>query len=294
MHISVLLKEAVSGLDIKSGNIIVDATVGGGGHLGEICRLYGKEIKIIGLDQDEDAIERVGDAMSEYDIILKLENFRNLDKVLQELRIEKVDRILADFGLSSYQLEVSGRGFSFLRDEPLLMSFKKKSGPNDLTAKEVLNTWQEVSLADVIYGYGEERYARRIAKAIVEARKVNSIETTFQLVEIIRQAVPKVYLKQKTHFATRTFQALRIAVNDELGAIGDFLNKAFDFLAPGGRLAVITFHSLEDRSVKHFFKDKEKEGLAKVITKKPIYPSEEEIKLNKRSRSAKLRILEKK
>jgi 16S rRNA (cytosine1402-N4)-methyltransferase len=197
-------------------------------------------------------------------------------------------------------LENSGRGFSFVKDEPLLMQMKNfankstKEDPSpEITAQDVVNEWEETSLADIIYGYGQERYARRIARGIVEARKSKRIATTKELVEIILKSVPAVYRRGKIHPATRTFQAIRIAVNDELGALSEGLEKSFAGLESGGRLAVISFHSLEDRIVKKFYKEKQDKEIGKIINKKVITASEEEIRSNPRSRSAKLRIIEK-
>ncbi|PIZ85308.1 16S rRNA (cytosine(1402)-N(4))-methyltransferase [Candidatus Nomurabacteria bacterium CG_4_10_14_0_2_um_filter_33_9] len=217
----------------------------------------------------------------------------------------RFDAIIFDLGLSSDQLENSGRGFSFMKDEPLLMTMKENPSLDDLTAIDIVNSWGEESLVDIIYGYGEERFSRRIAKGIIEARKKNNIKTTFDLVKIIGDSVPSAYKRQRIHFATRTFQALRIAVNDELGALKVGLEKGFEILKKparphdslgaggGGRMSVISFHSLEDRIVKRFFRDKKEKSEAILINKKPIIPKEEEIKNNGRSRSAKLRVLEK-
>ena len=180
-----------------------------------------------------------------------------------------------------------------MKDEPLLITMKENPSPEDITALDVVNTWEEKNLADIIYGYGEERFARRIARGIVEARKVTEIKTTLDLVKVIERSVPDFYRRGRIHFATKTFQALRIAVNDELRALEEGLGKGFEALRTGGRMAVISFHSLEDRIVKNFYKEKAKEDKAKLINKKPVRPSIEEIKNNPRSRSAKLRILEK-
>ena len=266
--------------------MVVDATFGGGGHSAEICKRY-PDVKIIALDQDASTSKNKN---PECEIIFHNENFKDLDKVL---RGEKVDGIIFDLGLSSDQLENSGRGFSFMKDEPLIMTMKENPSPEDVTAYDVVNTWGEENLANIIYGYGEERYSRKIAKGIVEARKKAKIKTTGELVRIIESAVPNAYRKGRINCATKTFQAIRIAVNDELGALKTGLSKGFDSLKEGGRMAVISFHSLEDRIVKKFYKEKEKENLAKLINKKVILASGEEIKNNPRSRSAKLRILEK-
>jgi 16S rRNA (cytosine1402-N4)-methyltransferase len=211
---------------------------------------------------------------------------------LDQAGVAGVDGIIFDLGLSSNQIEESGRGFSFKTDEPLLMTMKKDPQSSDITAYEIVNSWSEESLADIIYGYGEDRFARRIAKAIVMAREIQSIETAGQLSDIIASVVPKFGFK-KINPATKTFQAIRIAVNDELGAIKEALPKAFSRLNTGGRISIISFHSLEDRIVKRFFKEKSEAGEGRLINKKPITPSPQEIAENPRSRSAKLRIIEK-
>lgn len=294
-HKTVLLHESIDGLEIKSGDIFLDGTLGGGGHTAEVCRRFGKDVKLIGLDLDADALERTKERLKKIDCeaSLVVSSFRNLDEVLAGLRIKKVNRILLDLGLSSNQLEESGRGFSFRKSEPLLMTMKKNPQADDITAKEIVNNWEEKNIADIIYGYGEEKFSRKIAEKIIEARNAKAIETTDDLVKIIEGAVPASYRRQKLHFATRTFQALRIATNDELRSLEEVLQKGFEHLEKGGRMAIISFHSLEDRLVKRFFKEKEKEEKALLITKKPIVPTDEEIRENPRSRSAKLRILEK-
>jgi 16S rRNA (cytosine1402-N4)-methyltransferase len=287
IHKTVLLNETIEGLnlDSKKESFVLDATFGGGGHSKEILERYPKA-KILALDQDKNVFKDFFDKR----ISFKNINFRDLNKALED---KKVDGIIFDLGLSSDQLEHSGRGFSFMKDEPLLMTMKENPLPEDLTAIDVVNGWSEENLANIIYGYGEERFSRRIAKGIVEARKKKKIETTGELVKIIGDSVPSVYKRGRMHFATRTFQALRIAVNDELGALEKGLEKGFEFLKVGGRMSVITFHSLEDRIVKKFYKQRQTEEKAKLINKKPITPQQEEIKNNPRSRSAKLRILEK-
>ncbi len=291
VHTTVLLHETIDGLNLQDGATVIDGTFGGGGHSREICK-RNPNVTIIAFDQDAGAFEKARDKFEDSHCKIKFvnENFRNLDK-----HAESVDGVMLDLGLSSDQLENSGRGFSFMKDEPLLMTMKDKgdnlTSPEDVTAREVVNNWEEESLADIIYGYGEEKFARRIAKGIVEARKTKAIETTTDLVKIIGDSVPALYRRGRLHFATRTFQALRIAVNDELGALKEGLEKGFTALKPGGRMAVISFHSLEDRVVKRFYKEKEKEGKGKLMNKKPIIATAEEIKNNPRSRSAKLRIL---
>jgi 16S rRNA (cytosine1402-N4)-methyltransferase len=292
IHRTVLLNEAIEGLNLSGKDLVIDGTFGGGGHSLEICKKFPK-VTIIAIDQDKSALERGEEVFKKLDCRISFfnENFRNLDKVLE--KESNVDGVLLDLGLSSDQLGNSGRGFSFIKDEPLLMTMKENPSPEDLTAMDAVNSWSEENLADIIYGYGEERYSRRIAKAIVDSRKIKKIETTFDLVKVIEEAVPGGYKKGRLHFATKTFQAIRIAVNDELGALSEALDKGFKSLKKEGRMSVITFHSLEDRIVKRFNKEKEKEGKGKLINKKPITASLEEIKNNPRSRSAKLRILEK-
>ena len=265
MHKPVLLHESIDALDLKPGEVFVDATYGGGGHSEEVRRQF-PEVQVIAIDQDPkvDAIRA---------------NFRDLDKVVTR----KVDAILFDLGISSNQLENSGRGFSFLRDEPLDM---RMSGEG-ITAAEILNSWSERALELVLRGFGEEKNSRRIAHEIVERRKVKPFATTFDLTEVVGRRTGKI------HPATKTFQALRIATNEELTALETGLEKAFESLRPEGRLVVISFHSLEDRIVKNFFRDRGKDGSAKQVTKKPIVPSREEVETNPRSRSAKLRVIEK-
>ncbi len=289
VHQTVLLNETINGLNLKDKSLVVDATFGGGGHSLEICKRY-KQVKIIALDQDKTAWARSKDKFKNLncDITFSHTNFRDIN-----LSNNSIDAIIFDLGLSSDQLENSGRGFSFMKDEPLLMTMRDNPRPEDLTAGDVVNDWSEENLADIIYGYGEERFARRIARGVVEVRKTKKIQTTFDLVKIISDSVPVAYRRGKLHFATRTFQALRIAVNDELNTLQMGLKNGFNALNINGRMCVISFHSLEDRIVKRFYKTKEKEGKAKLINKKPIIAGEKELKNNPRSRSAKLRILEK-
>lgn len=294
IHKTVLLKESINGLDIHQGDIYLDGTLGSAGHAEYALRINEGKIKVIGLDRDSQALLRSKDRLREYaDVTLIESSYGDLDQALDSHKIAHIDRFMLDLGLSSDQFETSGRGFTFKKDEPLLMTFKSNLVEGDLTAHEIVNSWQEENIADVIYGYGEERYSRRIAHAIVKYREKKTIEKTSELVEIISQAVPVFYRKGKLHPATRTFQALRIAVNDELNTLKKGLEKGFARLSKGGRMAIISFHSLEDRIVKNFNKEKESKEEAKIITKKPIEPSDEEIKENPRSRSAKLRILEK-
>jgi 16S rRNA (cytosine1402-N4)-methyltransferase len=295
-HKSVLLQEAIEFLDIRESDTVVDATLGGAGHAREIIARLGAAGKFIGFDLDHAAIERAQNALVDAKCTVELveENFREMGNVLSESSAERsvreIDKALFDLGWSSFQLE-AGRGFSFNTNEPLVMTYS--SHPSGLTAAQIVNTWGESSLADIIFGWGEERYARRIARAIIERREKQNFAIASDLADTIKSAVPHVYRHGRIHPATKTFQALRIAVNDELGALKDGLEGAFAHLKVGGRIAVITFHSIEDRQVKRYFVELEKQGLAKRVTKKPLGPSDAEIVANPRSRSAKLRVIEK-
>ncbi len=291
IHKTVLLNETIDGLNLNHDAVVIDGTFGGGGHSAEICKRY-PGVKIIAFDQDKSVFAQADAKFDDCDITYVNANFRELEK--SQALPGSVDGIIFDLGLSSDQLESSGRGFSFKRDEPLIMTMKENPSSEDITALDVVNTWEEENLADIIYGYGEEKQARRIAGAIVEWRKKKEIKTTFDLIKVIENAIPAKFRKGKIHFATKTFQAIRIAVNDELGALTDGLEKGFKVLRTGGRMGVISFHSLEDRVVKKFFKEREKEGVARLVNKKVILATADEVKDNPRSRSAKLRILEKK
>jgi 16S rRNA (cytosine1402-N4)-methyltransferase len=293
MHIPVLLNETIDGLNLKEGEILFDATFGLGGHSFEACKRV-KNLKVIANDLNDETLQKAGKALKEKgcQISLHNENFRKLDKVLSNESLEKVDKFIFDLGWSSELLEESKRGFSFKRNEPLLMTYQGNPGESDLTAKDIVNDWQVDNIELILRNYADERYASRIAKAIEVARRRKPIETTFDLVEVIRNSVPVWYKSRRTHFATKTFQALRIAVNDEIDSLKEALEKAYAHLNPKGRLAVISFHSLEDRIVKNYFKRLKQEG-AEIITKKAIEPRREEVKENPRSRSAKLRIIEK-
>lgn len=302
-HIPVLLKEVIHYLDLQPGDTILDATIDGGGHAAEILKAIGKNGKLIGIEQDKEILEqlelRIKNKELNSNLILINGNFRDLDELIAPYNIKSINGAIFDLGMSSLQLKESGRGFSFQKNEPLLMTFKSEIWPDDLTAKEIINRWNEKEIADVLYEYGEERYGRRIAKGIVEARKKEPIETTFDLVDVIRVNVPAAYRNppaggRRINCCTRTFQALRIAVNDELKALEEGIEKTWNLLSKKSKLVVISFHSLEDRIVKNFFREKfknNKEGI--ILTKKPVTPAEEEIKLNPASASAKLRAIEK-
>jgi 16S rRNA (cytosine1402-N4)-methyltransferase len=290
-HISVLLEEVIDGLSIKNGDVILDCTVNGGGHSSEIAKRYPK-VRIIGLDQDGDALLRAAENISGNPTLIKT-NFRHLDVALESAGVKFVDKVIFDLGLSSDQLEQSNRGFSFKRDEPLLMTFANDLGEDSVTAKDVVNSWQQDSLEAIFKGFGEERYALRFAKAIVSAREKSPIETSMQLAEIIKASAPAPYRFGKIHPATKVFQAIRMAVNGELDALSEGLEKAWQHLSINGRIAVISFHSLEDRVVKQWMKEKVSNEDAKLIFKKPVIAQSIEIEKNPRARSAKLRIIEK-
>lgn len=286
MHKPVLLDEVVNMIPKKG--IHVDATLGAGGHLGAVCDL-GDHKLLIAIDRDQSAIELAKQNLKNCSANIKFvcEEFRNLNQILEGAGIQQIDSVLFDLGVSSMQLDTPGRGFSFMRDEPLQMTMSTNSKIN---AEIIVNEWQESVLADALYHLADERNAKRIASAIVMARNKKRIKTTFELVDIVK-SVSRKY--SKTNPATKTFQALRMLVNEELQNIEEGLNAAWAKLAPGGRILVITFHSIEDRIVKQIFKKFATENLGKLVTKKPIIPTREEIISNKRSRSAKLRIIEK-
>ncbi len=292
-HVAVLLQQSIEGLNLSPDATYVDATVGNAGHALEVFRRFGRNVRIIALDADPSRTLYAREVLTKAGARAQVfnENFRNLDRVLKEAGVSTVNALLFDLGLNSEQLESSGRGFSFKRDEPLLMTFGDPVN-GTLTAKQILERYDEASLAHLLHELGEEREANHIARAIVEARRKYPIRTTFELVEVIAKGYRGKY-PRSIHFATRTFQALRMEVNDELGALTEGLSKGFAALAPHGRMGVISFHSLEDRMVKNFMRDRAKAQEAALLTRKPIVPSDAEMHQNPRSRSAKLRILEK-
>ena len=294
IHAPVLLHETVESLSIASGDIVVDATLGGAGHAKGLAEKLGKKGIFIGFDLDPQAIARAKHALvdAKPKVHLVQANFRHLEEELAKLGVTNVTRILFDLGWSAYQLD-SGRGFSFLRGEPLLMTYSDTVKPDTLTAGKIVSERGEGSIADVLWGWGEERYSRRIAKAIVERRLRIPFTTSVELADVIKAAVPVRYRYGRIHPATKTFQALRITVNDELGSLTEGLNGAWKLLAKGGRIAVITFHSIEDRLVKQAFVEWEKRGEGMRIYKKPLTPTPEELDKNPRARSAKLRVIQK-
>ncbi len=293
-HIPVLLNECIEYLTIKKGGVYVDCTVNRGGHAEVIAKKIGKEGTLIIIDLDNDALISATTRVRAIDdgpiIVPCLSNFRHIYSLLEERGIKKVDGILADLGLSSEELDDSGRGFTFRYDEPLLMTYASSVSDDDITASYIVNNWKEESIAQILYGYADEKYSRRIARRIVEYREHAHIATTFELKSIIESAVPFLYRHGKTHCATKTFQALRMAVNDELGAIEEMMAGASSLLNDGGRLCVITFHSTEDRLVKNLMRNN---IVFEMVQRKAIMPSDEEIKNNTRSRSAQLRVAQK-
>ncbi len=294
-HTAVLLQETIEGLDLQPGSVVVDATVGAGGHSLLMSQQIGFEGIVIGFDADKNALDLAKEVLATGPAkFIPIEsNFRHLTTKLAEIGIGEVDAILFDLGVSSMQLDSGQRGFSFRFNEPLLMTLKTEPGADDLTALDLVTTLEAKDLAIILKNYGEEQFADKIATAIVEARRTAPIDTTFRLIEIIESVVPNWYKKRRLHPATKTFQALRIATNDELGSLEEGLAGAWQMLKIDGRLAVISFHSLEAKIVKNFYKDKKTSGLGEIISKKVIRPSRTEVVENKRSRSASLRIIRK-
>jgi 16S rRNA (cytosine1402-N4)-methyltransferase len=303
LHLPILLPECVEMLDIKDSDTVIDCTVNRAGHSIEILKNLSSSGTLICIDLDQEALTQAKENTDRYILTLSdikkknlakvyyiNDNFANIKKIISDLGLEKVNKIFADLGISSQEIDISGRGFTFQKDEPLLMTFKSVIDDKTLTAKEIVNSWGEKVIADIIYNFADERYSRNIAKKIVEYRKEKDIETTLELVDIIKKATPFAYHKGKTHFATRTFQGLRMAVNKEVDSVITLIKDSKDILTDGGRLVLITFHSTEDRIVKL----KAKELDFKSVNKKPITPNGQEIAKNIRSRSAKLRAYEKK
>lgn len=293
IHVPVLRKEILEVLNPQPGHVFIDATINGGGHAREIAEKVGLNGRVIGLDWDCELIGELRIKNQESgikDIELICENFANIKAVAKKLGLKNIDGILFDLGFSSYHIEKSGRGFSFLRDEPLDMRYNTS---HELTAEKIINNWSQDAIANLLREYGEERYAGRIAAGIVAARRQKHIRTTAELVGVIQRNVPRAYLNGRIHFATRAFQALRIAVNHELENLAKALEGSLAVLSPGGRIAIISFHSLEDRIVKSFFNEYQKKSALKIIIKKLIRPTGQEIQENPRARSARLRSAEK-
>ncbi|WP_313182151.1 16S rRNA (cytosine(1402)-N(4))-methyltransferase RsmH [Lacrimispora sp.] len=306
-HKSVLLYETIDSLNVKPDGIYVDGTLGGGGHALEVCKRLGTYGRLIGIDQDGDAIKAASERLKAYEdkVTVVRSNYENIQTVLKDLGIERVDGIYLDLGVSSYQLDIRERGFTYREeDAPLDMRMDQR---NEQTAADIINTYSEFDLYRIIRDYGEDKFAKNIAKHIVRERQIKPIETTGELSEIIKGAIPAKIRAVGGHPSKRTFQAIRIELNKELEVLMKSLDTMIDLLNPGGRLSIITFHSLEDRIVKTRFKTNEdpcicppnfpvcvcgKKSKGKVITRKPIVPSEEEIEENKRSKSSKLRVFE--
>lgn len=305
-HVSVLLNECLEGLNIKNDGIYADGTLGGAGHSKEIVKQL-KDGLLIGIDQDSNAILKAQDELKDFsdNVVLVHNNFRNIKSILDELKIEGIDGILLDLGVSSHQLDVAERGFSYNQDAPLDM---RMNSEQKLTAWDIVNNYSQKELLSIIREYGEEKWASRIVEFIIKEREEKSIDTTQELVDVIKKAIPSGARREGPHPAKRTFQAIRIEVNQELEILKDTIIDITSALKPNGRICIITFHSLEDRIVKHTFKelsldcicppkypicncDKRRE--LKIITRKPITPTEGELEKNPRSRSAKLRIAEK-
>jgi len=282
-HVPVLLKEVLEYLNPQEGNTVIDATFGFGGHSEKILKRIGKKGLLIAVEKDREVLEKARSRFKAENIIFVNEDFRNLGSILEKNKIKKADRILFDLGISSYHFDLSGRGFSFSKDEPLDMRIDKSKGA---TAADLVSGLTKRELADLFFQLADERHSRRIADEIVKSRRNRKITATGELVAIIEKVKPR----RKIHPATQVFQALRIAVNDELGALRDALESA-TYLKINGRMAVISFHSGEDRIVKKYFKNRAKSGQYQILTKKPIVASREEINANPRSRSAKLRAI---
>ncbi len=305
-HVSVLLDETITGLNIKPDGIYVDGTLGGGGHAYEVLKRLSSKGRLIGIDQDGEALQAAGERLKEYKdkVTLVRDNYCEIERVLKDLNIEKVDGIVLDIGVSSYQLDNLERGFSYKSDAPLDMRMDTRQ---KLTAADVVNTYSESELFKIIKEYGEDKFAKNIAKHIVLARQDKPFETTKELSEVIKRAIPMKVQAKGGHPAKKTFQAIRIEVNRELTVLKESIDKMIEYLNPEGRICIITFHSLEDRIVKMKFRENEnpctcpsdfpvcvcgKKSKGRVITRKPIIPSDEEIEVNKRAKSSKLRIFE--
>ena len=306
-HVSVQLNETISQLQIKENGTYVDGTMGGAGHSYQICKRLGENGRFIGIDQDEAAILTGTDRLKEFgdNVTIVRSNYCNMKQVVTELGIEKVDGIVLDLGVSSYQLDTADRGFSYKEDGPLDMRMDKRQS---LTAKDIVNDYSEMELFRIIRDYGEDKFAKNIAKHIVRMRNEKPIETTYELNEAIKAAIPMKVRKNTGHPSKKTFQAIRIELNKELEVLNNTLQDMIDLLEEDGRICIITFHSLEDRIVKSIFRKNEnpctcppnfpvcmcgQKSKGKVITRKPILPSDEEIAQNRRSKSAKLRVFEK-
>lgn len=290
VHISVMPQEVMALLDLKPGNTVVDATLGMAGHSVLIAQAVGSSGHLIGLDRDSASLAKARVRLASFGLRIDLlqGSFADIDRLLASVNVSAVDGVLMDLGISSFQLDDSDRGFAFSVDGPLDMRMDNTVGPS---AADLVNSLSAIELERIFWQWGEERFSRRFAQSIVTARAGRKIERTKELADLLLRSLPGSYQRGRIHPATRVFQALRIAVNDELGALPKGLRKAFDLLKPGGRLVTIAFHSLEDRIVKQQFKQWDEEGLGKNLVKKPLVPTEEECTMNSRARSAKVRAI---
>ncbi len=293
VHLPVLEKEILEGLNPEKNKNFVDCTIGQGGHTKKILERISPNGKVLGIDLDKSQIENCRELLKDFSdrLILENDSYANLEKIISKNNFFPVNGILADLGMSSWHLQKSGRGFSFLKDEPLDMRYDGSAG--ELTASEIINQWRKEEIEQILMVYGEERFARKMSEKIVEQRRLKKIDTTLKLIEVLKLAVPRKFQNGKIHFVTRVFQALRITVNGELDNLKKLLPQSINILEKNGRLAIISFHSLEDRIVKNFFKEEAKKETIKILTKKPIVSTDEEARINPASRSAKLRVVEK-
>jgi len=291
MHIPVLPKEVIEYLEAKPNENFVDGTIGQGGHSAIILEKIAPNGKVLGIEWDPKQVENCRAELANYKdrLILVNDNYANLKNIVEQNSFTDIRGILLDIGFSSFQVDDSKKGFSFLKDEDLDMRYSQ--GKNELSAEKIVNEWSELEIQKILEEYGEEKFAKQIAKKIINERKIRKIKTTFELVDIIKKAMPGRFKHDKIHCATRTFQALRIAVNGELDNLKKVLPEAVSVLSSGGRLVIISFHSLEDRIVKNFFKEELEKGTIKILTKKPVVSTDQEIAENPRSRSAKLRAI---
>lgn len=301
-HVPVMLDECISSLNIKSGGVYVDGTLGGAGHSVHIAK---RGVRLIGIDRDINAVTAAKERLDGFDVTFVRDNFNNIKNILNDLNISRIDGVLLDLGVSSHQLDTPERGFSYRYDAPLDM---RMNTDDSVTASEIVNTYSEAELEKILFEYGEERYTKSIVRKIIKMRQDRPIKTTFELRDIVRSSIPQKSLNGEKHPEKRTFQAIRIAVNNELLGLSDAIEDFVDVLNPNGRIAIITFHSLEDRIVKNTFSNLAKGCICpkefpvcvcnhkpeiKIITKKPILPSNDELSKNTRSKSAKLRVAEK-
>ncbi|MBU0546933.1 16S rRNA (cytosine(1402)-N(4))-methyltransferase RsmH [Patescibacteria group bacterium] len=293
VHLPVLKKEVLEYLDPKPNQNFIDCTLGAGGHTIAILEKNQPNGKVLGIELDPVLYQKIKEEITSDRLITVNDNFKNITEIIQKIEFKKVAGVLLDLGMSSWHIDNSGRGFSFQKEEELDMRYNPDIESSKSTAASIVNERSQEEIEKILKEYGEERFARRIAKTIVEKRKYRTIKTTNQLIDIIQEAVPLWYKKKRIFFATRTFQAFRIAANDELNSLQIVLPQIINILEPGGKIIVISFHSLEDRIVKNFFREEKRKNTLKIITKKPIEATPGEIEVNPRSRSAKLRVAEK-